>query len=44
MQYFADENPPILVAIVHDTSDRQQLGKTLAAGDEPHANAALSQR
>lgn len=25
MQYFADEHPPILVAIVHDTSDRQQL-------------------
>ncbi|HUD95321.1 CheR family methyltransferase [Sphingobium sp.] len=26
MQYFADEHPPLLVAIVHDTSDRQQLG------------------
>jgi len=25
MQYFADEHPPILLAIVHDTSDRQQL-------------------
>jgi two-component system CheB/CheR fusion protein len=25
MQYFADEVPPILVAVVHDTSDRQQL-------------------
>jgi len=25
MQYFAGEAPPILVAIVHDTSDRQQL-------------------
>lgn len=25
MQIFADEAPPILVAIVHDTSDRQQL-------------------
>ena len=25
MQYFADETPPILVAIVHDTSGRQQL-------------------
>jgi two-component system CheB/CheR fusion protein len=25
MQYFADEHPPILVAIVHETSDRQQL-------------------
>jgi two-component system CheB/CheR fusion protein len=25
MQYFDDEHPPILVAIVHDTSDRQQL-------------------
>jgi two-component system CheB/CheR fusion protein len=25
MQYFAGEHPPILVAIVHDTSDRQQL-------------------
>jgi two-component system CheB/CheR fusion protein len=25
MQLFADEHPPILVAIVHDTSDRQQL-------------------
>jgi len=26
MQYFADEHPPILLAIVHDTSDRRQLG------------------
>ncbi|MEG3164786.1 CheR family methyltransferase [Sphingomonas sp. PB2P19] len=25
MQYFGDEHPPILVAIVHDTSERQQL-------------------
>jgi two-component system CheB/CheR fusion protein len=25
MQYFAGEHPPILVAIVHDISDRQQL-------------------
>jgi two-component system CheB/CheR fusion protein len=25
VQYFASEHPPILVAIVHDTSDRQQL-------------------
>jgi two-component system CheB/CheR fusion protein len=25
MQYFADEHPPILVAIVHDTRDRRQL-------------------
>ncbi|AOH83210.1 methyltransferase [Sphingomonas panacis] len=25
MQYFADEHPPILVAIVHDISERQQL-------------------
>jgi two-component system CheB/CheR fusion protein len=25
MQYFASEHPPILVAIVHDTSERQQL-------------------
>lgn len=25
MQYFADEHPPILVAIVQETSDRQQL-------------------
>lgn len=25
MQYFADETPPILVAIVHDTSERQHL-------------------
>jgi len=25
MQYFADEYPPILVAIVHDTGDRRQL-------------------
>ena len=25
MQYFADEHPPILVAIVHDTSDRRQI-------------------
>jgi two-component system CheB/CheR fusion protein len=25
MQYFAEEHPPILVAIVHDTADRQQL-------------------
>jgi two-component system CheB/CheR fusion protein len=28
MQYFADEHPPILVAIVHDISDRQQLGSS----------------
>lgn len=28
MQYFADEHPPILVAIVHDTSERQQLAAT----------------
>lgn len=25
MQYFADEAPPILLAMVHDTSDRQRL-------------------
>lgn len=25
MQYFADEHPPILVAIVHDITERQQL-------------------
>jgi two-component system, chemotaxis family, CheB/CheR fusion protein len=25
MQHFADESPPILVAVVHDTSERQQL-------------------
>ena len=25
MQYFAEEHPPILVAIVHETSDRKQL-------------------
>ena len=25
MQYFAAEHPPILLAIVHETSDRQQL-------------------
>jgi two-component system CheB/CheR fusion protein len=25
MQYFEDESPPILVAMVHDTSNRQQL-------------------
>jgi two-component system CheB/CheR fusion protein len=28
MQYFGDESPPILVAIVHDTSHRQQLQGT----------------
>jgi two-component system CheB/CheR fusion protein len=26
MQYFADESPPMLVAIVQETSERQQLG------------------
>ncbi|MFZ3485501.1 CheR family methyltransferase [Sphingomonas sp. 3-13AW] len=26
MQYFADEHPPILLAMVHETSERQQLG------------------
>ena len=30
MQYFADEQPPIFVAIVHPTSEREQLG-----GDTP---------
>jgi len=28
VQYFADEVPNILVAIVHDVSERQQLGAT----------------
>jgi two-component system CheB/CheR fusion protein len=31
MQYLADEAPPILVAVVHDTSDRQQLSPGVAA-------------
>jgi two-component system CheB/CheR fusion protein len=31
MQYFADEHPPILVAIVHETSDRRQLQPADAA-------------
>ena len=25
MQHFADEVPPLLVAIVHDTTERQRL-------------------
>ncbi|WP_448205794.1 PAS domain S-box protein [Azospirillum sp. sgz302134] len=28
LQYFGDERPPILVAIVHDTTERQRLGGT----------------
>ena len=30
MQYFADEAPPILLAMVHDTSDRQRLDAAAA--------------
>jgi len=26
MQYLKNEEPPILIAIVHDTTERQQLG------------------
>jgi len=28
MQYLADEHPPILVAMVHETSERQKLGRS----------------
>ena len=31
MQYLKNENPPILVAIVHDTTERSQLGQPYEA-------------
>ncbi|KKC24802.1 CheR family methyltransferase [Sphingomonas sp. SRS2] len=33
MQYFADEAPPVLVAIVHEKSDHQQLPATASAAE-----------
>jgi two-component system CheB/CheR fusion protein len=43
MQYLKHENPPILVAIVHDTTDRSQLGEVYEApleGDGEEARSA----
>jgi len=31
VQYMKNEDPPILIAIVHDTSERQQLGQPYEA-------------
>jgi hypothetical protein len=41
MQYFGEETPPILVAIVHDTSDRQSLSRTALTKTDRHSTLPI---